>query len=57
MTASERGNADVVRMLLAKGADPNKTDYTGRDAVSWAQESHKQSLVQILRQATSQRHR
>jgi ankyrin repeat protein len=57
MTAARRGNTDVVRLLLARGGNPNTTDFTGRDAVGWAEDSHKQSLVQLLRQAASQHRR
>ncbi|HEY1796569.1 MAG TPA: ankyrin repeat domain-containing protein [Stellaceae bacterium] len=57
MTAARRGNIEVVRVLLAHGADPTMTDFTGRDAAGWAEDSHKQALVQLLRQATAQHHR
>ena len=57
MTAARRGNTDVVRLLLAHGADPSMSDFTGRDAVGWAEDSRKQALVQILRQAASQHRR
>jgi ankyrin repeat protein len=57
MTAARRGNTDVVRLLLARGASPSMTDFTGRDALGWAEDSHKQAVVQILRQATSQQRR
>jgi ankyrin repeat protein len=57
MTAARRGNSDVVRLLLARGANPNTTDFTGRDAVGWAEDSHKQALVQVLRQAAAQHRR
>jgi ankyrin repeat protein len=57
MTAARRGNTEVVRLLLARGADPNMSDFTGRDAVGWAEDSHKQALVQLLRQAASQHRR
>jgi ankyrin repeat protein len=57
MTAARRGNADVVRLLLAGGADPNQTDFTGRDAIGWAADSHKRQLIDLLRQAASQHRR
>ena len=36
MIAASRGNAAIVQALLAKGANVRKTDFTGRDALSWA---------------------
>jgi ankyrin repeat protein len=41
MVASSRGNAAIVQALLAKGANPRKTDFTGRDALSWATDSRR----------------
>jgi hypothetical protein len=38
-----------VRMLLKDGADPSKTDFTGRDAAGWAE--GKPAVVQVLRVA------
>lgn len=55
MTAARRGNTEIVRMLLAKGANPRRADYTGRDAIGWAEDSRKQSLIQLLRQQASRR--
>jgi len=55
MTAARRGNIDIVRLLLAHGANPTMTDFTGRDAVGWAEDSHRQSLIQLLRQAPQHR--
>jgi len=57
MTAARRGNTDVVRLLLAHGGNPNTSDFTGRDAVGWAEDSHKQALIQLLRQAAAQHRR
>ena len=37
MQAAGRGKNDIVRVLLAAGADPKKQDFTGRDALGWAQ--------------------
>jgi uncharacterized protein len=55
MIAARRGNAVLVRALLAKGANVRKTDFTGRDAVSWAQESRRPGIVQTLQRAVAQR--
>jgi ankyrin repeat protein len=51
MIAAGRGNIALVRALLDSGADPHKTDFTGRDAIGWAQESHRQGVVEAIRQA------
>ncbi|MBV9826956.1 MAG: ankyrin repeat domain-containing protein [Alphaproteobacteria bacterium] len=55
MLAASRGNVQEVQNLLAKGADPRKADYTGRDALGWAQESHRPSVVQTLQRAQARR--
>ena len=55
MIAARQGNAVLVKALLAKGADVRKTDFTGRDAVSWAQESRRPAVVQALQRAVAQR--
>ena len=51
MIAASRGNLELVRALLAKGASTAKTDYTGRDALSWAQDSHRPAVVQAIARA------
>ena len=56
MFAAKAGDSEMVRMLLAGGANPNTADYTGRDAAGWALESHRQSVVQILKNAATQKH-
>jgi uncharacterized protein len=53
MFAARVGDPELVRILLAHGANPNKSDYTGRDAVSWALDSHRQAVVQVLKDAAS----
>ena len=55
MFAARSGDIEAVRALLAHGANPAKTDYTGRDAVGWAQESHRQAVLQLLRSAAQKR--
>jgi ankyrin repeat protein len=49
MMAAKAGNVPAVRMLLKDGADPSKTDFTGRDASGWAE--GKPAVVQVLRVA------
>ena len=51
MIAARQGNAVLVKALLAKGANARKTDFTGRDALSWAQESRRPAVVQLLQRA------
>jgi uncharacterized protein len=51
MIAASHGNLELVRALLAKGASPTKTDYTGRDALGWAQDGHRPAVVEALTRA------
>jgi ankyrin repeat protein len=51
MVAASRGNSKLVLDLLAKGASPTLTDYTGRDAVSWAEEGRHPGIVSALKRA------
>ncbi|MGH7048511.1 MAG: ankyrin repeat domain-containing protein [Stellaceae bacterium] len=51
MIAASRGNLELVRALLAKGASVTKTDYTGRDALGWAQDSNRPAVVAAIRRA------
>ena len=55
MFAARTGDPELVRILLAGGANPNILDYTGRDAAGWALESHRQSLVQMLKDAENRK--
>ncbi len=56
MIAASHGNIELVRMLLAKGANPAKPDYTGRDAVGWAAEGHRPAVVDALKRAEAGGH-
>jgi uncharacterized protein len=51
MIAAERGNVDLVRFLLADGASPSLTDYTGRDALAWAEDGQNPAAVAVLKRA------
>jgi uncharacterized protein len=51
MIAAGHGNLELVRALLAKGASTTKSDYTGRDALSWAQDSHRPGVVEAITRA------
>lgn len=55
MIAAGRGNLELVRALLAKGASTAKTDYTGRDALGWAQEGRRPAVVEAITRAQRNR--
>jgi len=47
MSAIAQNQLGSVRALLAGGADPRKTDFTGRDAFGWA--ASKPGIAQVLK--------
>lgn len=47
MSAITHNQVGSVRALLAGGADPKKTDFTGRDAFGWA--AGQPTIAQVLR--------
>ncbi|HWD57689.1 MAG TPA: ankyrin repeat domain-containing protein [Stellaceae bacterium] len=51
MFAAKTGDIELVRAILARGANPNLSDYTGRDAAGWALESHRPMVVQTIKEA------
>ena len=51
MVASRLGYAEIVKLLLAKKADPNKPDFTGRTALTYARQSGKGTVENMLRSA------
>ena len=51
MFAAKTGDIDLVHALLAQGANPNLSDYTGRDATGWALDAHRPLAAQILKDA------
>jgi ankyrin repeat protein len=53
MIAAGRGDLEIVRTLLAKGANPSRTDFTGRDAVGWASDSRRPLVIQALQRAAA----
>jgi len=53
MFAAKAGDIDSVNLLLARGANPNKVDYTGRDAAGWALESHRPLVIRALKEAAA----
>ena len=48
-----RGQHGTRQKLIEKGANARKTDFTGRDAISWAQESRRPAVVQLLQRAVA----
>lgn len=48
MLAISNNRREVVRILLAAGADARLQDYTGHDALAWAQD--KPNILTIVRQ-------
>jgi len=56
MFAAQKGEVEMVRTLLARGANSNKSDFTGRDAMSWAIDSHRTALIELLKQAALKKH-
>lgn len=53
MMAAARGNVEIVQALLESGASARKSDFTGRDAISWARDSRKPNLVSIIERAAA----
>ena len=51
MLAAAHGKAAALKLLIERGANVKKTDYTGRDALGWAQDQRQSAIVQMLRQA------
>jgi hypothetical protein len=40
-----------VRYLLDGGANASTSDFTGRDAIGWAQDSRRPLVVEMLKKA------
>jgi hypothetical protein len=51
MVAANRGDTQLVRALLAKGASTTITDYTGRDALALAEEGGHAAVIAVLQRA------
>ena len=49
MIASRRGYPEVVKLLLAKGADPNATGPNGATALQIAEQWNRPDIINILR--------
>jgi ankyrin repeat protein len=48
MIAASQGNADVVKLLLAAGAEPNLGNKSGAIALFWAKKNNHPEVVKIL---------
>jgi len=55
MAAARHGNIEIIQALLAHGANPAKTDFTGRDAIGWAAESHRPAVITALRRGVAKK--
>jgi ankyrin repeat protein len=55
INAAVRGHTDVVRELLAAGADPGWRDVSGRTARDWAEWAHRTDVVLLLQRAQAGR--
>ena len=51
MIAARRGSVDLADLLLRYKADVNKTDYTGRTALSFARQANKQAVASMIQRA------
>lgn len=51
MRTAEKGSTSAADLLLRKGADTQITDYTGRDALSWAEASGNGKIIRLLEKA------
>ncbi len=51
MLAAKGGHVGVVELLLEHGGDARLTDYTGRDAIGWARDARRPTLIKLLEQA------
>ncbi|MCY4188296.1 MAG: ankyrin repeat domain-containing protein, partial [Bryobacterales bacterium] len=51
MFAAAEGHADIVQMLLDKGADPDLRDTDGESALKFASDKRHQDVIDVLRRA------
>ena len=51
MLAAKGRHVGVVELLLEHGGDARLTDYTGRDAIGWARDARRPTLIKLLEQA------
>jgi ankyrin repeat protein len=51
MAAAEKGQADVVQILLSRGADVNARNARGRTAVMLAKKNGRTEVVKLLKKA------
>lgn len=55
ISASQNGHAEVVRLLLEKGADVRRHDDQGETALERAREGHYPEIVSMLERAASKK--
>ncbi len=48
MAAAGMGRADLVEVLLEKGADPSRKNSRGQDALEWARQREHKNVIAIL---------
>ena len=51
--AAHNGDAELTRILLARGADPALTTDDGRAALSFAEENGDEGMIELLRPVTA----
>ena len=55
MFAAAEGNAEVVKILLAHGADPTKGDVDGETSLQFAASKGHKQVADMIRQALADR--
>lgn len=55
MLAASRGDTTLVLALLAKGASTTIADYTGRNALAWAEEGRHAAAIAAIKRAEKAR--
>ena len=54
MSASEKGDSKLVKLLLEHGADPGAEDNRGRTAAARAEQKGQQAIVEMLARSLSE---
>lgn len=53
MQAAVRGHADIIDLLLLRGADPNYSDFDGVSAISLAGQYGHPEVAALIRQSSN----